>query len=183
MASSYSCSKSARSIWMPVENRLCVFGHLITRTPMAATPNRGYIIACPHRRPYARSLPSMTTEDNGQNAGRDDRRRQPCHAWRLGESRDRTQLRASTVSDKGDENDRTLHRRGRSGRRKPRRLRERVSHTSQPRIGRCRRQAYCWRLRQCRLISWHSAETDTSSFNSTAWTRCKSGGRDQPAPS
>jgi hypothetical protein len=24
-------------------------------------------------------------------------------------------------------------------------------------------------------------KTDTSSFNSTVWTRCKSGGRDQPA--
>jgi hypothetical protein len=26
-------------------------------------------------------------------------------------------------------------------------------------------------------------KTDTSSFNSTAWTRCKSGGKDQPEPS
>jgi uncharacterized protein (DUF1330 family) len=34
------------------------------------------------------------------------------------------------VIDKGEENDCTLHRRGRSGRRKPPRLRERVSHTT-----------------------------------------------------
>jgi hypothetical protein len=32
-------------------------------------------------------------------------------------------------------------------------------------------------------VSWLvlRRKTDTSSFNSTAWTRCKSGGRDQPA--
>jgi hypothetical protein len=51
-----------------------------------------------------------------------------------------------------------LHRRGRRGRRKPPRFRERVSHTSQQRIGRCRRQAYCRRLQQCRIIGWYAAE-------------------------
>ena len=34
-----------------------------------------------------------------------------------------------------------------------------------------------------RLIGRIPPKADTSSFNSTAWTHCKSGGRDQPAPS
>ena len=54
MASSYRRSKSARSICIPVENRLCVFGHLTTSTPMAAIPKSGqageasfYTSGCP----------------------------------------------------------------------------------------------------------------------------------------